>query len=328
MAVTLVVGAFLLMFANVFRVTDRLPMPVARAVYEVGTSSLIVLLYLFIGFFVLDILRLVRLMPAAWMHDCWQTTGCIVLLLTALLVYGNLHYRHKYREEVSLESEKLTKPVKLVLMSDLHIGYHNRRKELARWIELVNDEHPDAVLIAGDIIDGSIRPLLAEQMHEEFRRLNAPVYACLGNHEYYSSEPLARQFYSDAGIRLLQDSLTTLGELCIIGRDDRTNRRRLPLSDIVASADKGKYLILLDHQPSHLEQAEELHIDFQFSGHTHHGQVWPASLLTDRMYECAFGRYRRGQTDYYVSSGLGIWGGKFRIGTRSEYLVLTIEPAR
>ena len=237
-----------------------------------------------------------------------------------------LHYRHKYREEMTVRSAKVTKPVKLVLMSDLHLGYHNRRKEFARWVDLINNERPDLVLVAGDIIDGSIRPLREERMHEEFLRIDAPVFACLGNHEYYSGEPEAQRFYSDADICLLQDTTTQLGDFCILGRDDRTNRRRLPLKDLVASADKTKYLVLLDHQPYHLEQAEREGIDFQFSGHTHHGQVWPISWMTDAMYECAFGTYQRGSTSYYVSSGIGIWGGKFRIGTRSEYLVLNIEP--
>ena len=85
------------------------------------------------------------------------------------------------------------------------------------------------------------------------------------------------------------------------------------------------FLILLDHQPYHLEQAERQHIDFQFSGHTHHGQVWPISWITESIYECAFGAHKRGHTNYYVSSGLGIWGGKFRIGTRSEYVVLNLQ---
>ena len=86
-----------------------------------------------------------------------------------------------------------------------------------------------------------------------------------------------------------------------------------------------KYTILLDHQPYHLEQAERHHVYFQFSGHTHHGQVWPISWITDAIYECSFGAHERGRTNYYVSSGLGIWGGMFRIGTRSEYVVVTIQ---
>ena len=43
------------------------------------------------------------------------------------------------------------------------------------------------------------------------------------------------------------------------------------------------------------------------------------------MYECDYGQYQRGKTDYYVSSGIGIWGGKFRIGTDSEYAVIHIS---
>ena len=74
-----------------------------------------------------------------------------------------------------------------------------------------------------------------------------------------------------------------------------------------------------------MEEAEEAGIDFQFSGHTHRGQVWPLSWVTDAMYEKSWGHHIRGNTRYYISSGLGIWGPKIRIGTRSEYLVLHIE---
>ena len=194
---------------------------------------------------------------------------------------------------------------------------------------MINAEHPDLVLIAGDIIDGSMRPLKEEKMHEEFQRLKAPIYACIGNHEFYSGESGAKQFYHDAGIQLLQDSIAIVGDLCIIGRDDRTNIHRKSLGKIMAEntslISHSSFLILLDHQPYHLEQAERHHIDFQFSGHTHHGQVWPISWITESIYECAFGAYKKGHTDYYISSGLGIWGGKFRIGTRSEYVVVTIK---
>ena len=166
-------------------------------------------------------------------------------------------------------------------------------------------------------------------MAEEFRRLTAPVYACLGNHEFYSGEQGAQQFYHDAGIHLLRDSAVVVGDLCIIGRDDRTNMHRESLGKIMEENSfhipQSTFLILLDHQPYHLEQAERHHIDFQFSGHTHHGQVWPISWITESIYECAFGSYQRGNTRYYISSGLGIWGGKFRIGTRSEYVVATIK---
>ena len=115
------------------------------------------------------------------------------------------------------------------------------------------------------------------------------------------------------------------GDLCIIGRDDRTNRHRSPLAKLLQQADSGRYSILLDHQPYHLEQAERAGIDFQLSGHTHEGQIWPISWITHSVYECAWGAHQRGATQYYISSGLGIWGGKFRIGTQSEYIVMHLH---
>ena len=328
LAVAALAGSFLLLFAGIFRATDRLPMPLATAVYEVGTSSVFVLLYLFMLWLVLDLARLVHLLPQTLLYNNgWMAAG-ITCLMVGLFVYGNLHYRHKYREALHITSDKVAHPTKILMVSDLHIGYHNQRDELHRWVDIINQERPDVVLIAGDIIDGSMRPLLEQQMHEEFLRIKAPVYACLGNHEYFSGEPAAQRFYQQAGIRLLQDTTAVVGDLCIIGRDDRTNPHRKTLGKIMteAAADAtGKYTILLDHQPYHLEQAERQHIDFQFSGHTHHGQLWPISWITESIYECAFGQHQRGATTYYVSSGLGIWGGKFRIGTRSEYVVLDIS---
>ena len=333
LVIVLMVGSFLLMFSSIRRSTDQLPLEWGTVVYEIGTSSVFVLLYLFILFLLLDLGRLVHLVPRTLLyHNGWMAAG-IAVFMFVLFLYGNLHYKDKYREELTFESQKITRPVRLVMMSDLHLGYHNRRDELHRWIDIINAEHPDLVLIAGDIIDGSIRPLKDERMYEEFRRLKAPVYACLGNHEYYSGEPDAQRFYQQAGILLLQDSATVVGDLCIIGRDDRTNQHRQSLGAIVKkfaqsttpSTLHSKFSILLDHQPYHLEQAERQGIDFQFSGHTHYGQVWPISWITDAIYECAFGSHQRGATRYYISSGLGIWGGKFRIGTRSEYVVVNLK---
>ena len=97
-------------------------------------------------------------------------------------------------------------------------------------------------------------------------------------------------------------------------------RSALPLG----SSKNLQYSIVLDHQPYNLDCAETAGIDFQLSGHTHRGQVWPISWITDYIYECSWGSHQRGNTQFYISSGLGIWGGKFRIGTQSEYVVATL----
>lgn len=165
-------------------------------------------------------------------------------------------------------------------------------------------------------------------MADEFRALDIPVFACLGNHDYYTGLNNEEQFCRKAGIIMLRDRslfLNGIGNVTIVGRDDRTNLRRKSLAEIMKGVDKSRFLLELDHQPYRLEEAEQNGIDFEFAGHTHHGQVWPLNWITDAIYEDAFGQLAKSKTHYYVSSGIGIWGGKFRIGTQSEYLVLNIK---
>lgn len=325
--ITLGIGSFLLMFLNFGRRFDSLPLTVAQAFYEISTSSIFILMYLVIVFLVLDLGRLVRLVPRSWLYQNGWTAVAIFVLIFGIFLYGNLHYKNKVRVALDLQTDKpLPRDYKMVMMSDLHLGYHNPRKELARWVDLVNAEQPDFILIAGDIIDGSMRPLLEERMVEEFHRLKAPVYACLGNHEYYSGCPEAQQFYRDADIHLLIDSTAVVDSaIVVIGRDDRTNRHRKLLS--MFNIQSSTFNLVLDHQPYNLDRTEKAGIDFQLSGHTHRGQVWPISWITDHVYECSWGSHQRGHTQFYVTSGLGLWGGKFRIGTQSEYVVATLHSS-
>ena len=326
--VMLMVFAFLLLFVGFSRHV-HLSMPLATAVYEIGTSWLIILLYLFMAFLLLDIGRWVHLVPATFLKNSWSGTLAVTAFMFIIFLYGNIHYHQKVRQPLTLTTGKtLSRKMKVVMLSDLHLGYHNRRSEFAKWVDKINEEKADLILVAGDIIDKNIQPLEEQEMHQEFLRLNAPVVACLGNHEYYGGESNALLFYKKADITLLRDSVTTVGDLCIIGRDDRSNPKRKTLSELMKGVDRTKYLVVLDHQPIQLEEAEQNGIDFQLSGHTHHGQVWPISWITESIYECAFGEWQRGSTRYYVTSGIGIWGGKFRIGTRSEYVVAEITPDR
>lgn len=331
------IACFLLLFVNFRGFLERLPLPLARVSYEVGTSSIFVIMYLVILFLLLDLGRLVRLVPRSWLYDNGVTSVAILGLMVTVFLCANIHYKNKVRVPLELKTSKaLAKDYTIVMVSDLHIGYHNTRHDLANWIDMINAEHPDLVLIAGDIIDMSMRPLIEENMAEEFHRLQAPVYACLGNHEHFGKSPQAKEFYHDAGIRLLCDSVAVVdSSLVIIGREDRSNRHRQSLENLMATANAQcsmvndqYYTILLDHQPYDLDKTEAAGIDFQLSGHTHRGQIWPISWITDAIYECSWGSHQRGNTRYYVSSGIGIWGGKFRIGSQSEYVVAKLKTQK
>lgn len=339
------VGVLVVWFSTIFiafsRALEKMPLFAATAVYEVGFSFIFILLYLVMLFLVLDVGRLVHIVPKAWLFDNSYTSIGIFAFMLLIFGYGSIHYNNKVREQIDIKTDKAIcldkKSTKIVLLSDLHLGYHNRRSDFKKWVDMINAEQPDLILIAGDIIDNSVRPLMEENVAAEFHRLTAPVYACLGNHEYYSNQPKARRFYREAGITLLQDSVAKIGNLCIIGRDDRSNMQRKSLAMIMEESRKrASFLTCImgnlrmsfhSSRPPALSfgRGRTNGIDFQFSGHTHHGQVWPVFWITDALYEKAYGSLQKGNTRYYISSGMGIWGGKFRIGTQSEYVVLTIE---
>lgn len=327
--VTLLALCVVALFCNFFVGVDKMPMPLAVATYKVGTSYIFILLYLFMLFLLIDILRLARIVPTFFTHGSVWGSLTVLVVMVGVFAYGNAHYQHKVRQPIYLETGKpLMKPLKIVMLSDLHLGYNNRRTDFSKWVDMVNAEHADLILIGGDIMDGSSRPLVAENVVTEFHRINAPIYACFGNHEYIGGSVRALGFYKEAGIHLLRDSVATIDGINIVGRDDRSNHERATLKTLMAHVDKSKYTILLDHQPYHLEEAEANDVDFQLSGHTHYGQVAPISWIEDRLYEDAYGPLTKGDTRYFVTSGIGIWGGKFRIGTRSEYLVAELYNKR
>jgi len=110
----------------------------------------------------------------------------------------------------------------------------------------------------------------------------------------------------------------------VVGRDDKTNGKRASLENIMENINRNLPVFLMDHQPSKLEDAMHAGADLQMSGHTHNGQFWPGNLIVSAMFELPYGHLKKGETNYIVTSGLGLWGPKYRIGTKSEVVVINL----
>lgn len=325
-----------------FLAGDALPVWMTSFLYKIGTAWFFILLYFLIVMVVKDLFgltnQLFHFMPSdaitRYTKENWVGLGFMAGFITLLMICGYLKYQWKVRVELPVQIYKTigdstsVKPLRIVAISDLHLGYGIGKKEFEGWVNTINAENPDIVLIAGDIIDNSVRPLNEGNFAESFHKIKAPlgIYACLGNHEFISGLKNSLDFYEKTGIHLLRDTAKLVNNsFYVIGRDDRSNKWRKPLNALVDSLDKSKPLILLDHQPYNLEETEAYGIDLQISGHTHQGQVWPISAITNAIYEKDHGFVKKGNANIYVSSGIGIWGGKFRIGTQSEYVVIDLK---
>ncbi len=316
----------------VFLLRGHLPVPLMSVFYKIGTAWLFILLYLFMMILVLELVSLTGLFDrTAVMRSNWITFGVLTGITALIMVAGSVNYHHKRRVTFKVDTStvtgtKLESPIKIIAISDLHLGYTIGTRELHKWIETINSEQPHIIFIAGDLIDSDLRLLVKQDMASVLRQLHATygVYIAPGNHEYIAGIDASLDFLAQTGYTVLRDSVVNVARLNILGRDDRTNKRRMPIGELTEGLDPQVPLIIVDHQPLSIGEAEAARAVLQVSGHTHRGQVWPFTWVTDRIYEDSHGLVRKGDTMVYVSSGLGIWGGKFRIGSVSEYVVIEL----
>ena len=327
--VCVAVVLFVLPFISL-ALSDHFPFTVSSFMYRISTSWLIIMLYLVLLFFVLDIIRITGLLPLnQFMFNSWIGLGILSLLVAALLTVGNINYHNKKRVELAIKTDKnIDKPLKIVAIADLHLGYGTGTKEFSKWVKLINCEEPDVVLIAGDAIDNSLKPLYEWNFTDVFSEIKTKrgIYLAPGNHEYISNITKSVDFLTKAGVTVLKDSVVLVNNTCYIaGRDDRSNSERKAIAELIAPLDTSIPIILIDHQPSNFDEVEKNNIDMYIAGHTHAGQVFPVTWITKAIFEVAHGYFKKGNSHFYVTSGIGIWGGKFRIGSRSEYVVINIE---
>ena len=133
------------------------------------------------------------------------------------------------------------------------------------------------------------------------------------------------------GIRLLNDTAVLIdNSFYVAGREDlmknlSTGNKRKNLDEITRDLQRDMPLILMDHQPFHLELAEKNGVDLQLSGHTHHGQLWPFNYITGLVYEKSRGYLQKGNTHYYVSAGVGGWGPPVRTVSRPEIVHIKLD---
>lgn len=315
----------LLFFVSMMSRNVKMPLCISHTMYNIGTGWLIFTLYMVLFLFLFDILKLFRV---SFGYGFFSS----LIFTLILLGYGYYHYRHPKINVVDVTLDKKlsggSQPVKIVAISDIHLGNGTGKTALKRYVKMINGQKPDVILISGDLIDSSVVPLYAENMAEELAELKAPlgIYMINGNHEYISGINESTRFIKNTPIQLLRDSVVVLPNgIQLVGRDDRSNHARCSLKELMTNVDKTKPVILLDHQPYELEETEKAEVDLQFSGHTHRGQVWPLSLVTDNIFEQSHGYRRWGNSHIYVSSGLSLWGPPFRIGTDSEMVVFQLS---
>ena len=316
---------------------------ITDALNIIGGFWLAFMLYGFLFFLLSDIILLILRIPGIVKGDSillfrkWSFV--FIISASALLIIGGfINAIIPFTREYNLTINKSAGPVKtlrIAAVSDIHLGSIIRKRSLKKMSGIIKDLKPDLVLLLGDIVDGEIGPVMRGDLLQYFSYPDCTdgLYAITGNHEFIGGAARTIPYIESKGIRILKDEIVTLkGGIQLIGRIDRDSYRfykkeRLSLDELMKQADTTKPVILLDHQPFHLDETAKYGVDLQLSGHTHNGQMWPLNYVTKMIYELSYGYLKKGNTNFIVSSGYGLWGPRVRLGSRSEVLLINIKFA-
>jgi predicted MPP superfamily phosphohydrolase len=258
-----------------------------------------------------------------------------LLISLSITTYGYFEARDIRTERVFVRTSKMPADVgrlKIVQISDVHLGLIVREQRLKKILEIVKAEKPDILVSTGDLVDGQVCKLngltdLLKEIEPKYGK-----FAVTGNHEFYAGYENSRCFTELAGFRLLRGEGTTVsGLINIAGVDDPAGKlnglsKDISEKELLSRLPREKFTLFLKHRPLVERDAADL-FDLQLSGHVHKGQIFPFSLATRLYYPNEAGLAKlHGGSLLYVSRGSGTWGPPIRFLSPPEVTVIELLP--
>jgi hypothetical protein len=256
------------------------------------------------------------------------------ILAVAVYGYGLFEAADIRLENIKIVSPRITEEtgrIRIVQISDVHLGLIIREERLKKIIAGINETKPDILVSTGDLVDGQLNHLIKEAGLLAAVKPPLGKIAITGNHEFYAGLPDALDFTQKSGFTVLRDQGVMIGGINFIGVDDpavRTSDTGQAGSehDLLLIQPKGNFTILLKHRPDVDPDSLGL-FDLQLSGHTHKGQIFPFNLLTWFFYPQRSGQLTRLQSGFlYLSRGTGTWGPPIRFLAPPELTIIDLVP--
>lgn len=236
--------------------------------------------------------------------------------------------------------------MRIVQLSDLHVGPHTSRRHLTRIVEAVRSAQPDLIALTGDQVDDYARDV--EPLGRALGGLSAPlgVVAIAGNHDVYAGWEPVRRGMEGLGWRVLVNEAVALerdgARFWLAGTGDPAGGQpgdspvAPDVARTLAAVPPDAFTIALAHNPALWPQLADRGVGLTLSGHTHHGQLSIPRLgwsVASAFLDLAMGAYRQGRSVLYINPGTNFWGIPFRIGALPEVTVVTLHrspvaPAR
>ncbi len=317
------------------RLVERLVSPtLGQALEWVGANWFGVLLLMFVCLLAADIITgfgflLPRLAPAV---RTWALAAAAMLCAVALFQGLRAPVVRDYEVRLPGLPEASDGTV-LVVVSDTHVGTMIGARWLAARVRQIEALHPDAIILAGDIVEGDSNR--EQNLMRMLGRLSAPlgVWAVTGNHEFYAGLNPSVATFQQLGFHVLRDRWAEVKPgLIFAGVDDLTSRRRRRIQgDFIERAVSGRpagaATVLISHTPWEADRAARAGVGLMLSGHTHGGQIWPLQYVVRALYPMLGGRYDVNGMTVIVCRGTGTWGPRMRLWRPGEIVRITLHAA-
>lgn len=267
-----------------------------------------------------------------------------ILLLGYVLGASMYEIRHLRNTRISLKTEKVQEPLKIIYLSDLHENRFGKKNEVL--LSMIEKEQPNLLLLGGDLIIGKGKRVQTEHalaFLKEAVKL-CPVVYTYGNHETRVREKEEFQRYEQEvkklPLILLNNASTQLtlqgNKIGIYGLELASGfykkKEKLHLQEQIRWGEEDELRILLAHTPNYFDDYAQTHPDVVFSGHNHGGIVrlpWLGGVIsTDYKIfpKYSYGLYHKEDCTMVLSAGAGVHTIPFRFCNPSE--IMTIEISR
>ncbi|WAX78359.1 metallophosphoesterase [Streptomyces sp. KMM 9044] len=216
---------------------------------------------------------------------------------------------------------------RIAVVSDIHLGPVLGRGFAQKVVDTINSTQPDLIAVVGDLVDGTVKELGPAAAPLAQLRARHGSFFVTGNHEYFSGAEEWVDEVRRLGLNPLENARTALPHFDLAGVNDLAGEDEGQGPDYaraLGDRDRARACVLLAHQPVMVHEAVDHGVDLQLSGHTHGGQLWPASYLAAAANPTLAGLDRYGDTQLYVSRGAGAWGPPTRIGAPSDVTVIEL----
>jgi predicted MPP superfamily phosphohydrolase len=252
---------------------------------------------------------------------------CSVIFLSAVVVaIGVINFNtirvSDYSIDIPAKSSGISN-LKIAFAADFHLKTGTSISFVEKFAAKINEIKPDILLFGGDIVEGDKQDenmIVFEKILSNIKTRYG-VYGVLGNHEYYGGEDKG-SFFDKAGIKVLCDTIIVIdNSFNLGGRYDSHFKSRKPIDEFLKALSGTLPMILIDHRPTEIDQVSNTPVNIQLSGHTHNGQLFPINLITKKIYQLSWGHIKKGNTDFFVTSGIRLWGPPVRTAGKSEIMV-------